>query len=375
MKTEKIKVIQEINKAFSIVKELRKRSFLKKEWSLFYGRCPFCGMYWLAVSEPQNIYYCFSCKEWGNVASYIMQRDNLLIKELSMLIEINDDTYRQALKQWRRVVQILTFAQEYFEKNLFHWNWDNAVVNKYQQYLESRCLKYTDADNWGIWLALDAISFFKEAHSKWFSHEDLIEAGLMTSYGDAFFRNRIMFPLRDSRGIIIGFTGRSLDHDPKYLNSPTSPLYDKSSFFYWLDRALPHIKDNNTVVIVEGQMDTIAMHANWIPFTLGVSGTAFTENHVTILRRLIPKGNVILMFDSDEAGVKATLRAWKMLEGLFELSVSFSKLWKDASDHFKDGWKMIDFETVPYSQFIIWQNPEILTESEDLTFDPNASEA
>lgn len=370
MKTEKIQVINEVNKAFSIVKELRKRSFLKKEWSLFYGRCPFCWMYWLAVSEPYNMYYCFSCKEWGTAASYIMQRDNLLLKELSMLIEKNDDIYRQALEKWRRVVQALSFAQEYFVKTLKD-TWVKA--EPYWKYLSWRGISWTDQDNFGIGLALDATAFFKEAYHKWFTHEDLIEAGLMTSYGDAFFRNRIMFPLRDGRGIIVGFTGRSLDHDPKYLNSPTSPLYNKSSFFYGLDLAYKHMKEHNTVVIVEWQMDTIAMHQNQIQFTVWVSGTAFTENHVKILKRIIPKWRVILMFDNDEAWKKATVRAWEMLEWVFELSVSFSKLWKDSSDHFRDWWKITDFETLPFSQFLAWYNQNILTESEEMTFDANTS--
>ena len=360
-------IIQEVNKTFSIVKELRKRSFLKKEWSLFYGRCPWCWMYWLTVSEPQNIYYCFSCKEGGNAASYIMQRDNLLIKELAMLIEINDDTYRQALEKWRRVIQTLTFAQKFFTDELReHWS-------KYWKYLQWRWLSFKEISEFGIGCINDWWLFLHEANHKWFSQLDLMDAWLMNSHWYSFFQNRIMFPLRDARGIIVWFTGRSLDHDPKYLNSPTSPLYDKSSFFYWLDRAIQHIKEQNTVVIVEGQMDVIAMGSNGIPFTIWVSWTAFTENHVTILRRLIPKGNVILMFDSDDAWVKATLRAWQMLEWLFELSVSFSTLWKDSSDHFRDGWKVTDFTTLPYSQFLAWQNPQILTESEEMKFDQNTS--
>ncbi|MEX0932311.1 MAG: toprim domain-containing protein, partial [Parcubacteria group bacterium] len=205
-----------------------------------------------------------------------------------------------------------------------------------------------------------------------FEKELIVEAGLakmpaekeskparQSGGGDPYdvFRNRLIFPLKDTGGRVVGFSGRSLSKDvePKYLNSPDTPLFTKSELLYGLDRAKEDIRRKNYSVLVEGQMDLVMSHQAGIRNTVASSGTAFTTSHLGRLKKISPR--IVLAFDGDEAGEKAVEKSTITAMGLgMEVKVARTPVGSDPADVIKSGedvWKDVLRNSLPAIEHIL----------------------
>ena len=268
------------------------------------------------VSQDKQFYHCFGCGAHGTVISFVMELNGLgfveAIEDLAGRygLEIPREAgYRPASKQHGELYGLLEQAAEFYRKQL------QEHKGRATAYLEQRGISGAVTEQYEIGYAppgwkrlLNALGKSAETRTR------LVEAGMVVrgdndGYYDRF-RDRIMFPIRDPRGRVIGFGGRVLDDDtPKYLNSPETPLFHKGRELYGLYQARSKRKQPETLYVVEGYMDVIALAQHGVGNAVATLGTAVTENHLEKLYRVA--GRLIFCFDGDEAGKKA---AWRALE-------------------------------------------------------------
>ncbi len=276
------------------------------------------------ISEDKQLFHCFGCGVAGNAINFVMQYDNL---DYIDAVEKLADQYHIDISQFRsgkdkkntshlsRYYDILRTAAIYFYKNLRH---DEAAL----KYLRNRGIDYDIIKKFGLGFSNDAWSDLLKALSSKYSLADLEAVGLLIKgknegkYYDRF-RNRVMFPIINPKGKIIGFGGRVMDDSlPKYLNSPETDVFNKSATLYGLNIAKDHLADKKTLIIAEGYMDVIALHVYGFNNAVATLGTALTKDHGRLMRRYADE--VIICYDSDFAGQKATLRSLDVLEGIVE---------------------------------------------------------
>jgi len=293
---------------------------LTRKSSNLFGLCPFhsekTGSF--SVAPSKGIYYCFGCHKGGNVINFMMEIENLdypdavraLAKRAGM--EVPEDEGRNAVyKRQERLRNLCKEAARYFHSQL------NAPCGApAREYLQKRALSQKTVINFGLGYAPDSWSGLMDAMmAKGYTKEELYSAGLAKRnekgrFYDAF-RNRVMFPIIDVRGSVIGFGGRVLDDSkPKYLNSPETVIFNKRKNLFALNIAKKSKED--FLVLTEGYMDAIALHQHGFDCAVAALGTAFTEDHAAMVAKYTTK--VILTFDSDEAGQSATRKAIPMLE-------------------------------------------------------------
>lgn len=295
------------------------------------------------VSPERNSYYCFGCGAKGDIFTFVQEFEHIDFRAaLTMLAERAGITLTKQATTARAdtadLYEVIDKAALYYQKQL-------AERKDVIQYLTNRGMTIATIKAWRIGFAPDE---WKSASTaligKGYSKKQLEETGLIkrserdqNDYYDRF-RSRIMFPLFDSTGRVIGFSGRIFGNDTdaaKYLNSPETVLFDKSSFLYGLDRAKLAIRSKGEVVVVEGQMDLIMSHQAGITHTVAVSGTAFTEKHVDLLKRFATK--LLLAFDADSAGERANERAMTMaLARGVDVNIISIEGGKDPADVVKD---------------------------------------
>ena len=207
-------------------------------------------------------------------------------------------------------------------------------------YCYDRWITDEDIQTFSLWFSDSGIDHFEYLVSKWFEEKQIADSGIFLDLKQKKdkFLNRLIFPIQNLRGDIVAFAGRVLDKSlPKYLNSPASKIYDKSAILYWLFQARNEIIKKNFVIVTEWYMDVIALHRKGYKNTVCVSGTALTEKHITMLRRLTKK--IYLCFDSDEAGKNATLSSIELLKNKgIELKIIHISSWKDP-DEAVSGWE------------------------------------
>lgn len=276
------------------------------------------------VSPEKGIWHCFGCNEGGDVISFVMKYEGLEFRpalemlakragvELRGRAEAGDGKSKQELERLKAATAL---AARYFQESL--------VKNKDAlAYAKSRGLKRQTVADFQIGYAPDdwnALGHFLV--KKGYSAAELKRAGLVgqregrSSIYD-IFRGRLVFTICDAQGSPVGFTGRVLADEqmPKYLNTPQTPLYDKSRIIYGLHLAKAAIRENDEVVLVEGNMDVVASHQAGIKQVVAVSGTALTVQQLKALSRLTK--NLKLCFDADQAGLRATERAIELSQGL-----------------------------------------------------------
>lgn len=294
------------------------------------ARCPFHAERSPSffVSPDRGTYHCFGCNVGGDIFSFVEQIEGLDFKgALKILAEkagvtIEYDRGRPEERNEKdRLFELLEVATIFYSSRL------NEGAKKY---LKERGINDETIKEFRIGWAGDswseASTYFRE---KKFSEREIVDAGLAKK-GDRGltdkFRNRIMFPIADSAGRIVGFSGRIFGADaspdaPKYLNSPETPLFHKSKILYGFDKAKQAMRKNMCAVLVEGQMDLLASHqAGWTN-TVAVSGTAFTAEHGALIRRMTD--NLVIALDPDEAGFKAAARAARAaLQGNLNVKVA-----------------------------------------------------
>ncbi len=315
-------VIQKIKEENDIVDIVSEVVTLKKTGKNYLGRCPFHSEKTpsFTVSSEKQIYKCFGCGEAGNVISFVMKTRNMAFPEavkflgekVGIVVDDADSPGKSSAtnEKFKRMYDINIQAARYFYTNLKRFKAP-------YEYLKGRGITDETIKKFGIGFALDnwqgIRSYLKQ---RGFSEEEILQLGLTTKNekGNIYdrFRNRIIFPVFNVSGRVIGFGGRVLDDSkPKYLNSPETPIFHKGTNLYGLNLA---IKNNQarTVIMVEGYMDVISLSQQGVTNVVATLGTALTEGQCKLLKRYID--TVIVSFDSDVAGQNATIRGLEILQ-------------------------------------------------------------
>lgn len=265
------------------------------------------------INDEKGFYHCFGCSAHGDAIRWMTDQRGLgfmdAVKELASEagMEVPAPDPRAAKKQEQRnsLYDVMTAAQDFFLEQL-----DSVPGSHAREYLKKRGMKQETVSGFGFGYAPDNRGALKQALSH-FDTAMLIEAGLLISVDgkDPYdrFRGRLMIPIRDIRGRVIAFGGRILgDGEPKYLNSPDTPLFDKGRTLYNLDKASPASRQTGRVIVCEGYMDVIALAQAGYPDCVAPLGTAVTEQQIEMLWRMSEAP--ILCFDGDRAGQKAGVR-------------------------------------------------------------------
>ena len=317
-------IIQKIKNENDVVDIVSEVVRLKRSGRNYMGLCPFHKEKSpsFSVSSDKQIYKCFGCGEAGNVFTFLMKYRNMdfieavkyLADRANITIEYNDDKTRAYEEQKKRLYKLNVEAARFFYSNL-------VKNKKAQKYFTARGISVSTMKRFGLGFAPDSWhSLLDGLKRKGYTELDMLNLGLIikSEKGNMYdrFRNRIMFPVFDYSGRVIGFGGRVLDDSkPKYLNSPESLIFQKGINLYGLNFALKN-KSNRTFIIVEGYMDCISLHQYGITNVVASLGTALTERQAKLLRRYADK--IIMAYDADGAGQAATIRGMEILrkEGL-----------------------------------------------------------
>jgi DNA primase len=295
------------------------------------GLCPFHEEKTpsFTVAPSKNVYYCFGCGKGGDAIAYVMDADHLTFTEAVehlasragiqlRYVEAGPAPNRARQGQRQRLVAAHAAAAEFYAEQLL-----GPGARAAREFLARRGFDRDAAQRYGCGYApesWDALT--KHLRQRGFTDEELVTAGLSREARSGSridrFRGRLLWPIRDISGDIIGFGARRLREDddgPKYLNTPETPLYKKSHVLYGIDQAKREIAKQRKAVIVEGYTDVMACHLAGVPTAVATCGTAFGNDHVGVLRRLLMDtdsfaGEIIFTFDGDEAGQKAALRAF-----------------------------------------------------------------
>jgi DNA primase len=307
--------------ATDIVELVGQSVALKRRGKDFVGLCPFHQEKTpsFKVDPTKQYFYCFGCKSGGNAIDFVIKRDRVEFKDaLRTLAEragiempTKFGVSREKTSERQQLLEACSSACALFEKLLSHPELGQAARN----YLEQRGFDAESIRRFQVGFTPQSWdTLLRSPIAKKFPAGLLQQAGLVKSReGGGFydtFRNRVMFPIRDEQGRVIAFGGRVMpgSEDPaKYLNSPETPLFSKSSCVYGLDLARQRIVETRLVAVVEGYTDVVMAHQFGVSNVVSILGTAMTEQHVKILRRFADR--IVLLFDADEAGETAVNRA------------------------------------------------------------------
>ena len=317
--------IEEIKRRLSLADLIETYISLKKSGKNFIGLCPFHDDKnpSLHVSEEKGLYHCFSCGAGGDVFGFLMDYNRISFKEAvqelasKLNIEINEGSGRKVQKSSNRSLQLRVNRSAL---NFFH---DNLLKSKSSQaardYLAGRGVNINLAKEFKIGYAVNSWEgLLKYFNSKKVPLNVALDLGLINknkekqSFFDTF-RNRIIFPIIDVNGDVIGFGGRVVNKDdkPKYLNSPESEVYKKRKSFYGLFHSKDHIRKQNLAILVEGYMDFLSLYSAGIKNVIAALGTSFAIEHASNLMRYTK--NVVILYDGDNSGLRAGIRSGEVL--------------------------------------------------------------
>lgn len=316
-------VINDVRQSNDIVDVISQYVHLKRSGRNFFGLCPFHNEKSpsFSVSPDKQIFHCFGCGVGGNVFSFITQIEGInFVEAVQMLAERaniqlptlqdNGDSQREELKA--KVYKVNEFTAEFYHQNLY-----KPQAKIAQEYVKKRQLSNETLKSFKIGFSGKFDELYQELKKQGFGEREILESGLVNKnergqYIDRY-RNRLMFPICDARGKVIAFGGRVLDDSkPKYINSPENVVYSKGRNLFGLNVAKKG--DLKRILIVEGYMDVISLHQRGITNVVAPLGTALTEQQGWLLRKNAEQ--IILSFDSDEAGLKAKLRALDILQNM-----------------------------------------------------------
>lgn len=315
-------IVEEVRAKNDIVDVVGRYVKLQKKGSSHFGLCPFHNEKSpsFSVSQNKQMYYCFGCGAGGNVFTFLMEYENYTFQEAIKILaekagvalpeaEYSEEV-RKAENKRQKLLELNKEAAKYF-----YYQLRAPQGAKGLEYLKNRKLTDETMKQFGLGYSnVTADDLTRYLKSKGYSDSLIKEAGLATydeKYGfhDKFW-NRVMYPIQDANHRVIGFGGRVMgDAKPKYLNSPETPVFDKSRNLYGLNFA--RSSRANYFILCEGYMDVIAMHQAGFNMAVASLGTAFTTGQASLLRRY--DKDIILAYDSDEAGTKAALRAIEIL--------------------------------------------------------------
>ena len=338
--------IETVRQRSDIVNVISRYVQLKKKGKNYTGSCPFHDDRTpsFTVTPEKQIFHCFGCNVGGDVFKFLMLKDNLsffealkaLAEQAGILLPAYDnpaaherDNKRESLRQ------VNNLAKDFFLKNLQHHEAAAA-----RQYLQGRGLPPEVLERFQMGFALPGwTSLVDYLGKKGCRVQEIIETGLAVKAdtGRVYdrFRNRVIFPIWDATGRVVGFGGRVLDDTlPKYLNSPETPFFSKGRTLYGLHQARQAIKEKGYVIVVEGYMDVITAHLHGITNTVASLGTALTVEHGRMLMNY--SRNVVFAYDADAAGIAATIRGLDILQELgCEVSVVSIPDGKDPDDYLR----------------------------------------
>lgn len=354
-------VIDEVKQRTDIIEVISQYTALKKTGRTYRALCPFHSekspsFY---VYPEQQSWHCFgACNTGGDVLSFIMKKEGMEFGEALRLlaqkagVSIPSRTEPKAKENEReKIYQINQVAVEYFHNLLLN----SPAAEQTRKYITSRGLLPKTVVDFQLGFSLNKWDALKQYFGeRGYSDNELLVAGLVIESEDGGihdrFRNRLMFPIYNNRGQIVGFGARVLDDTmPKYLNSPQTIVFEKSGCLYGINLAAAAIRQKDSMVIVEGYMDVITAHQNGFNNVVASMGTAVTERQIDILKRL--SKNVVFALDADEAGEEAMLRSVSYENNLnAEVKIAVLPKGKDPDNVIKEDikiWQKLLEESLP----------------------------
>jgi DNA primase len=320
-------ILDEIRSRVDVVELVGRFVNLKKAGENWKGLCPFHTEKTpsFTVNPKRGIFHCFGCGVGGDAFSFLMRQDRLAFPEAVRIladrsgVELPKERSPEAESKLELLRRAMALAAQFYIDAL--WAEEGA---KARGYLERRGVDLEVARRFGLGWAPEGWNALLSCMAKQsIGEEQLVSAGLVVRRENApgfydRFRGRVLFPIRDPQGRVVAFGGRGLgSEEPKYLNSPETPLYVKGQMLYALDVAREGMKQKNRAVVVEGYLDCLMAHQHGFTETVAALGTAFTAAQLSLLRRYAEE--VVSVFDADAAGIKATSRLEEMLSDVMDI--------------------------------------------------------
>ena len=358
--------IDQIKDRLDIVEVINGYVRLKKSGARHTGLCPFHTERTpsFTVTQEKQMWYCFGCGQGGDLFTFIEKIENiefadalrLLAEKAGIKLEREDPKIRSERKG---LYEAAEEAAKFFSRQL-----ESKTGKAVAAYLYERGLTNESIKDWRLGYAPDNWRALRDyLKDRGYADATMDSAGLIVKSHDRF-RHRIMFPIFNIQGQVIGFSGRvfdevrgvTIDNDAgKYINTPNTLIYDKSRVLYGLDRAKENIRKLDGVIIIEGNIDLILAHQAGTKNAAAVFGTALTENQLSLVRR--QTANLVLCFDSDEAGERAASRAAELAtQKGFDVSVIQLPPGKDGADIIRENeenWQTLVEKPVPFVGFVL----------------------
>lgn len=297
---------------------------LKRRGINYIGLCPFHHEKTPSfnVSPSKGIFKCFGCGEGGDAVQFVMKIENVSYPEALRFIANKYNIQLEEIAPSPEIIEkqqaadslyiVNSFAQEYFQSQLFDTDYGRSVG---LQYFKERGLREETIKKFGMGYANGLNNdLIQTALGKGHLLEVMQKAGLASSSSKDFFRQRVMFPIHNISGKVLGFGGRTLSSDkkiPKYLNTPESEIYHKSKVLYGISQAKKAILKENLCYMVEGYMDVVTLSQAGIENVVASSGTSLTVGQIQLVKRFSP--NLTILYDGDAAGIKAALRGLELV--------------------------------------------------------------
>jgi DNA primase len=361
--------IEEIKERLDIVSVVQEYvTSLKKSGRNYFGLCPFHQEKSpsFSVNSELGLFKCFGCGEGGDAIKFLEKIEGLDFPHalenaakrvgITLVKNTNPKLVKERAKK-QKILEANTLTAQYFNYLLTkHKNGETA-----REYAKKRKLTNHSIETYQLGFAPVGFENLKNFLLKRrFELKDLVEWGLLVEKNNRIydkFRNRLMFPIMDHQGEIVGFSGRAIDKNekgPKYLNSPETPVYNKSKLLYGLYQAKETVRKEDFAIIVEGNVDIISSYQSGVKNIVAPLGTALTEDQLKLLKRYCTK--IYLSFDTDSAGQRALLRSLELAEkvGLQTLAIDIGE-YQDVDEMITSGgdWQKIVSKAKPVIDFLI----------------------
>ena len=339
-------ISQDIESRINIVDIAGRYLQMKKAGTNFKALCPFHSEKTpsFVISPTKNIAYCFGCHHGGGPIKFLMEVEKIEYREaLQMLakeawVELKTDFYHERWEKKGDVYDMHKIATEFYHEAIFLPE-NSAKLG----YLTNRGISEDTIRRFKLGYSGNPRELFAKMREKNFAEQDIIDSGIFVAPGRDKFYGRIIFPIANFAGHTVAFTGRITDKwEPKYLNSPASDIFNKSAILYGFHLAKMDVAKQHSIIVVEGQMDTVSLHQAGITNSVGISGTALTKEHIGLIKRLTKR--LYLCLDNDKAGIEATFSSLENLhnEDLDVFIISLGE-YKDPDEFLKAGG---DFQSV-----------------------------